>query len=147
MAALIPASAADAVAARLRFSQAERQRLTEALGQPLTPATSDLDFRRALFHLDASVLLDCVLMTWATTTASHDAKAWIACVARICAWVPHPLPVRGDDVLALGIAAGPAVGRILAVMAEWWIGANFTPDRAAALAELARVARNEGLQK
>jgi len=56
-----------------------------------------------------------------------------------CDWIPHPLPVNGADVMARGIAAGPAVGRILAAMTEWWISAAFVPTRAEALAELARV--------
>ncbi|MDY0009371.1 MAG: CCA tRNA nucleotidyltransferase [Bdellovibrionales bacterium] len=45
-------------------------------------------------------------------------------------------PMLGDDVLALGIAAGPEVGRILANIEDWWVAQDFVPGRTACLKKL-----------
>ncbi len=45
-------------------------------------------------------------------------------------WAAPRFPVKGADILALGIAAGPEVGRILAVLEQWWIDAGFPPEPA-----------------
>ena len=52
-------------------------------------------------------------------------------------WEEPRLPVRGADALALGVEAGPAVGRLLTAVEAWWIARDFAPDRAAALERLA----------
>jgi tRNA nucleotidyltransferase/poly(A) polymerase len=45
-------------------------------------------------------------------------------------------PLKGEDVLALGLKSGPEVGEILHKVEAWWIENGFTPDRAACLVEL-----------
>lgn len=47
-------------------------------------------------------------------------------------WQPPAFPLRGDDITANGIS-GPAVGRILKQIEDWWIDNDFAPDRAACL--------------
>ncbi|NBW90259.1 MAG: ThuA domain-containing protein [Gammaproteobacteria bacterium] len=54
-------------------------------------------------------------------------------------WDDPRLPVAGEDVLALGYAAGREVGRLLGAVEEWWAARDFAPDRAACLAELRRL--------
>ena len=54
-------------------------------------------------------------------------------------WEPKSLPVDGHDVMALGVPAGPRVGRILAALETWWIERDFAPDRAACLAQARRL--------
>ena len=54
-------------------------------------------------------------------------------------WEPRRLPVGGDDILALGVPAGPRVGAILAALEAWWVARDFAPDRAACLAEARRL--------
>ena len=60
--------------------------------------------------------------------------------AAIAAWAEVPLPVGGDDVLALGVPAGPQVGSLLGRVAVWWEDQDCTADRAACLAELRKLA-------
>ena len=55
------------------------------------------------------------------------------------AWQPKRLPVGGDDILALGVPAGPRVGALLAALEAWWVAHDFAPDRAACLAEARRL--------
>ena len=44
-------------------------------------------------------------------------------------WQPVALPVRGADVLALGVPPGPRVGEVLAQVEQWWEGQDYRPGR------------------
>ena len=52
--------------------------------------------------------------------------------------------VCGNDVLALGVPRGKAVGRSLAAVEQWWIAHDFHPDRAECLNKLKQLARKSG---
>jgi poly(A) polymerase len=56
------------------------------------------------------------------------------------AWPAPSLPVSGDDVKALGVTAGPQLGKILKETEAWWIAGDFTADRAACLRKLKELA-------
>jgi hypothetical protein len=49
-------------------------------------------------------------------------------------------PLEGRDVVALGVPAGPTVGALLRDVRTWWLAGGCIADRAACLAELARLA-------
>jgi len=49
---------------------------------------------------------------------------------------PPKFPLRGDDVLKLGVKPGPEVGRILGEIEHWWIEQDFRPDRGACMEKL-----------
>jgi len=49
------------------------------------------------------------------------------------------LPVRGRDVVALGVS-GPAVGRTLAEVERWWIAQGLRPGREESLGRLRELA-------
>ena len=117
---------APEAAQRLKLSNAGATRLALLTSpQPdLTAATLD----RALYHLGADVVRDRLLIA----DGPHDL------FARVRAWTAKTLPVSGADVLALGIAPGPAVGKLLREVEAWWIERGFIPDRAEGLAELAK---------
>ncbi|HYD18513.1 MAG TPA: CCA tRNA nucleotidyltransferase [Patescibacteria group bacterium] len=61
------------------------------------------------------------------------------------AFRPPRFPLQGDDVLGLGIQAGPEVGRILSEMESWWLAEDFRPGRTEALAKL-RARAGDALQ-
>jgi poly(A) polymerase len=48
-------------------------------------------------------------------------------------WPRPELPVRGRDISALGVPAGPEIGRLLKDVEAWWIAGDFAADRAACL--------------
>jgi tRNA nucleotidyltransferase/poly(A) polymerase len=56
-------------------------------------------------------------------------------------WPPPRLALRGADVLALGVAPGPAVGELLDEVEAWWIEGDFAADEAALRQRLAELAR------
>jgi len=131
------AAAAEAVGARLKLSRAERERLA-AFAAPPWPVALDGDGRaqrRALYHLGAALYRDLVLLR---ATESGDADRARDLLTRADAWTPPRLPLKGRDVTARGIAAGPIVGQLLAEIEAWWEDGDFRADRAACRAELER---------
>ena len=137
---LIEPVAAEQVAAVLKMSHAERSRLM-ALSAPLpliAPLSDARTVRQALYDLGSNLVLDRVMIALATGPMT-DVATWLPLIATVRAWTHRPLPVSGDDVLARGVAAGPAVGRLLTAMTAWWIDRAFTPSRDEALAWLSQL--------
>jgi poly(A) polymerase len=128
------AAALDAVADRLRLSNEQRARLHAM--SPALPADRAA-LRRALHRDGAAALRDRALLARARAIASPAAVD--AALGEIDAWPAPRFPLGGADVMARGVAPGPAVGRLLAAVEAWWIDEDFRPDRAACLAQLERL--------
>ncbi len=96
--------------------------------------------RRALYRRGADLVRDLALLAWAEAAATDDAP-WRALLDEAARWTPKEFPLKGADALALGVPPGPAVGALIAAVEQWWIEEDFRPDRAAALARLAAIAR------
>jgi poly(A) polymerase len=128
--------AARRVAGRLRLSNALRDRIVAALGQPAPKPDLDRVACRALrYRLSAEIYRDRSLIAWAESDASDPAWREVMAVAD---WTPPVFPVKAQDALDRGVVAGPALGRFMAEMEQWWIAGDFAAERAACLAELAR---------
>ncbi|HYD99958.1 MAG TPA: CCA tRNA nucleotidyltransferase, partial [Alphaproteobacteria bacterium] len=137
LAALLEGGEAEALAAadRLRLSNAERDRLVALRTLPADFALP-LDRRAArgfLHRLGPELFTDAVILRAARAPDTPVAELFE--IAR--EGVPD-FPLAGRDLLGLGLAPGPAVGRLLAALQEGWAGADFRPDRAALLAEARR---------
>ena len=76
-----------------------------------------------------------MLLHWAAASAPDNA-AIEKLLDGVEAWEPVSLPIGGDDVMALGVPGGEAVGAALKRIEAWWIGEDFRPGRAEALAQL-----------
>jgi poly(A) polymerase len=138
LAALLPREpeAALAVAARLKLSNADRDRLV-ALASPANALVLPLDERaqrHALHRLGAPMVRDLVLLDWADQPAA--AKRHRELLAAADAWTPVALPVKGQDAVDLGVPAGPEVGRLLAEVGQWWEEGDYRATRADCLAQL-----------
>lgn len=150
LAALLQVGAAEAtaLAARLKLSNADRDRLAGMAGGPAIGA--DLDrraARRLLYRLGAGPFADLVLLAWAGAVARGgagggraDTEPWLALLELAAGWRRPVLPVRGADAVALAVPRGPAMGRLMAEIEAWWIEGDFAADRAACLARLAALA-------
>ena len=143
---------ANALASRLRFSNAERERLV-ALAVPAEvpqPEMSEKLQRLLLYRLGAALFRDLALLAWAHEIARSGpsprrvAEAWRAHLAAAASWTPRRLPVKGRDALRLGVPAGPKVGRLIAALEAWWIEEDFRPTREACLAKLKELAQSGG---
>src|SRR5579871_992795 len=137
LAALIETDAAGALALaeRLRFSNAWRDRLAGLVPPwPLDPAADDVRQRRALYRLGAARFADLVLLAGAEGRIAQKRLRGLLALARD--WQPPRFPLNGRDVRALGIAPGPQVGALLKAVEEWWEEADFAPDRGQCLERL-----------
>ncbi|HEX5078149.1 MAG TPA: CCA tRNA nucleotidyltransferase [Geminicoccaceae bacterium] len=139
LAALLRGEAAEAVAqvaSRWRLSSRDAERLLALSQDPLPPlVATPAARRRALHRLGAGRYADLARLA-AAETGADDAGAMLAeALCEAARWRPKTLPISGHDVLALGVPAGPAVGKLLAEVEDWWAAQDFAPDRAACLAE------------
>ncbi|MCI0754610.1 CCA tRNA nucleotidyltransferase [Teichococcus vastitatis] len=111
-----PAGDAEAVARRLRLSGEEARRLRGLLSTP--PPDPDLagaDLRRWLADVPPEAARDA-----ARAAEAADGRDRAGLRGRVAA-TPRPVfPLQGRDALALGLPAGPAVGRALAATRRWW---------------------------
>ncbi len=139
LAALLPPDAvgAEAAARRLRLSNAEAARLT-ALAAPrlsVSPLLDEPARRRALYRLGAAPFVDLALLD----AARRGSEEGLAELLSEAALTPRPqLPIRGQDVLDLGIEPGPRVGELVQAIEAWWEEGDYRADREACLAELKR---------
>lgn len=133
-----PAAVAE-TAARLRLSNAERDRLAAALPDDV-PVGADMSApqaRAAIYRLGPRTFVDRVRRAQAAEPSRVSEGERLATLARD--WTPPRFPLRGADVAALGVPPGPRTGRLLRAAEDWWVGADFPetglPER---LAELVR---------
>lgn len=133
---------ATAFADRLRLSNAETRHL-RALACPLarpSPELTEAQNRAVFYRVGKDLFVDLVLTGWAGAQPADDA-GWSDLIS-LPVRLPIPdFPVKGEDVLALGVAAGKRVGELLAEVEQWWIDNNFEPDRAACLERLKMAVR------
>lgn len=115
LAALLPPSpdVAETVAARLRLSKAQRNRLVTAAER----SAADADNPRALaYRLSVPLAIDRLLLQ------GSDPRT-------LTGWSVPVFPLKGGAIVARGITAGPAVARILQLVEQGWVDEGF-PDAA-----------------
>jgi tRNA nucleotidyltransferase/poly(A) polymerase len=113
------------LAHRLRLSSTERDSLVvidQALGARLG-TLNQAQARRTLYRLKPDRWRRDVGGLAALGPAHHAAAQRLQSLAET--WVLPILPLRGADVLAVGIPPGPEVGAILAEIEDWWVAADF----------------------
>lgn len=113
LAALLPAdpAIADQVGARLRLSTAQRKRLVTAAGRATEPG----DARALAYRLGRDEALDRLLL------AGRD-------VAPLEHWEIPRLPLKGGDIVARGVSAGPEVARVLRAVEAQWVAEGFPSE-------------------
>ena len=132
LAALLPRDPAIAktVAELWKLSNADSDRLIDLAGaEPLSPYLSSADIAALLYRLGADRFRDRVRLAWAEMPEAF--VPWRTFLATANEWQQPVLPVSGHDVMALGVAKGPAIGQILAEVESWWIASGFTDDTSA----------------
>jgi len=147
----VDVAGADAIADRLRLSNADRSRLIALVARDgrVDKEMSDQARRSALYRLGAEGWHDRVLIDWAEEIAlgapqeRQTTDAWRELDNFPGKWIPPEFPLQGTDVLALGVEAGPAVGRHLGDIEAWWVAGGFTADRGACLAKLRELTGNQ----
>jgi poly(A) polymerase len=117
LAALLPAdpARADAVAVRLKLSNAQRKRLGLAAHTELPS-----DVRALAYAIGVAGGRDRVLLR-------AEDKAMPAALAALEGWSPPRLPITGGTLIELGLIPGPDVARTLQQVEHEWVAEGF-PD-------------------
>jgi poly(A) polymerase len=65
-----------------------------------------------------------------------DESALAGCLTKLVAWSPPRFPIKGGDLIARGLSAGPVVAKTLKAIEVAWIEADFPgADRAEILTD------------
>ena len=128
----------DALATRLRLSNADAARLTALREGPApSPALDDDALRRLLANDPADVLVGRGWLAQAAQAAPvPDTAAWDALRRRLADTERPVFPLAGPDAVAAGIAPGPGVGQALRRIEAWWRDGGCVAGRADCLARL-----------
>jgi poly(A) polymerase len=126
---------ADRLRAHLRLSNEEHARLAAAAralallhGRETPPPVSHL--REMLFLCGARAAADALALAFAESGASPDDPEWLH-AARYLDDTPAPeFPIKGADLIALGLKPGRDLGAALKSMQANWIRAGFPRDPA-----------------
>ncbi|MGG7518590.1 CCA tRNA nucleotidyltransferase [Allorhizobium undicola] len=147
LAAIVPDDAArlKAMSERLKLSRAESDALKQFAEAP-RPAEdlSDMALDRLLYTqgVEGVVARLKLALASARARAQGDVKAMQAAggytrlLARAQGFERPAFPLTGGDVISLGIAPGPQVGKLLAELEGEWLKANFALSRETLLARL-----------
>ena len=135
LAALLPddPAAAIAMAARLRLSNAQRDRLAAALAPPRSFRAEE--GRAALYRLGPAAFRDRVYLDWAERPEQEPRARELLDLAQ--SWTAPRFPLTGEDVMAAGVPRGPKVGETLRALEDEWTAGGFQDDREALLRRLA----------
>ena len=111
----------------LKLPSADYERLARMAlpDRAFDPTSKELDAKAFLYRHGPQAFRDGVMLAWARTEAEPADTNWLGRLTLTQRWQAPELPVRGADVLALGVPAGPQVGRILSDFEDWWIAADF----------------------
>ncbi|WP_436355720.1 CCA tRNA nucleotidyltransferase [Brevundimonas sp. CEF1] len=126
LSALLPADPARVaeVARRLRLSNAQRDRLVEAVSGKASPGLTDRQARTVIYRDGRQAFEDRVMRAWA---AGGDPEAARRLLTLAQDWSRPSLPVGGRDLARLGLKPGPETGRVLKAFEASWIADDF-PD-------------------
>jgi poly(A) polymerase len=123
----------DGLATRLRLANAERERLRDAI--VTAPQLAGVDARALIgpyVRLGQNATRDAARLA----AASDGDAARLARAIDLTRSPPPSLPVGGADLLARGVPPGPAIGRILDALRDWWIAGGVAAERDACLSRL-----------
>jgi poly(A) polymerase len=117
----------SALGERLRLSNAEAERLARLVmpDPAFLPESAERDARAFLYRFGTEAFSDGVRIAWARSGAPADSARWRDRLSLPERWPVPQLPVGGADLLDRGLAAGPAIGRVIRAFEDWWIAEDF----------------------
>lgn len=127
LSALLPAEASvvEQLASRLRLSKRQRLHLSAVAGNRSIDA---LTIRQLAYRIGMDAAWDVALLRGSTQASVEAAQA-------LSGWEPPVLTLKGGDIVARGLAKGPAVADLLKQVEAQWIAEDF-PDAARVFAIL-----------
>ena len=140
LAAIVPPDAErmKGLAARMKLSRLQAERLEMwASAPPVEPTITEGDLAKLLYRAGVGGIVDRLRLALASArgrAAENDAAlietgGYARLLAFASPWERPVLPVQGRDLVALGLAPGPALGATLAALEAAWVESGFRLDR------------------
>ena len=138
-----PENDVNNVCQRLKFSNRERKHLLMMICPPKTKpsptingGSSEKDVRQACYILGKDLVADRALIEWAGEIAANprqkpgQSEKWENVISAITAYQPLRFPLKGRHGIEMGLKPGPDLGRVLALIEQWWVDGDFraSPD-------------------
>ena len=149
LAALMRPSAGQTseIATRLKLSRRDNLRLNNlnSIRGESSAAMNVHELRKILYAVGRDRFLDQILLDWSDDLAvnsqdlASSSEAWRETWDAAASWQLPEFPINGEDVLELGVEAGPRVREFLDCIQEWWVEHFFIPNRNACLDRLRQV--------
>jgi poly(A) polymerase len=127
----------EKVAQRLAFSKKQTKHLVSINSCSLEPNREmDKKARNNFFHVSGSLIArDLILLKWAEEKTMNiknepeEIEKWYNFLEEDELWEPLEFPLKGADVLDLGIQKGPLIGKLLSNAENWWQENDFEPEK------------------
>lgn len=132
--ALLPSdrTTLSAFSTRLKLSRAQSDRLEASVPPLPSSGLSKPEAQAMLYCIGLPAFQDRTLLAWAALPKSKNFKPLLALAST---WKIPSFPLRGADLLDLGVPSGPRVGEIMRDVEQWWIAGDFKAGRQACLKE------------
>ncbi|MEQ8227464.1 MAG: CCA tRNA nucleotidyltransferase [Rhodospirillales bacterium] len=129
------------VASRLRLSNAETDRLVAlaAASDVPTPDQDELTQEKSFRRAGLQGTCDLVLLGWAgeigesARLPAARSQAWLDLLTRANSYQERAFPLKGSDIVELGVAPGPRVGELLQRVETWWEDGGYKAGRDACM--------------
>lgn len=129
--AVLLAENAQGVDKTLRLSNEQSAQLARMLTG--AAITDDKGVRQLVYKVGSDMAHSLLLLS----AAKKGERADFAVLYQTAtSFRPPVFPLQGSDILALGWAQGPDIGRIMGAMEEWWLSEDFRPGRTECLEKL-----------
>lgn len=137
LAALLEGGPEDATIAaeKLRFSNKDRARLQNMARFDFTAHMDLKEARRWRYRLGRQFFDEQARLLRA---GNPDQNGLGDILAALEDWQPPEFPVKAQDFIDAGIAAGPSLGTTMTAAEDWWLAENFTPGQAEILSKYSR---------
>jgi poly(A) polymerase len=121
---------AERLTDRLRLSKMEKLHLVQASDyREVSSGMDDMDIRRELFSRGPVGCRNTALMSWAKSGDAVSDAGWQRLVAATSEISVPVFPLKGSDIVQLGVPQGAEVGRILKKIEERWQTDGFTAGK------------------
>ncbi|ADZ69593.1 CCA tRNA nucleotidyltransferase [Polymorphum gilvum] len=121
----------DRLVSRFRLSNAERERMMRAhrAAAQLAHGADERGIRGVLFTDGRQPAIDGALLAWARSGGEAYDETWKSLLGLARNWPIPMFPVGGRDLLKQGVAAGPALGAVLARLRAAFMDSDYTMTR------------------
>ncbi|MCE9506949.1 MAG: CCA tRNA nucleotidyltransferase [Alphaproteobacteria bacterium] len=119
----------------LRLSNGQSAQLLKMIdpGVKVSLTMSDAEARQVVYKLGNDMARNVLLLAAAKAGNKGDLERLYQTAT---AFRAPRFPLQGQDLLDLGYAPGPEMGKTLEALEAWWIGEDFSPNRAECLQKL-----------